>query len=428
MREKFLVMVMVLFICSCSINTKSTISDNIECDTSRSSTEQGLKILCPGYFYPSLEVGSEWDRVIEQAKKMPNKIYLIANPSSGPGEVKSFQYEAAINKLRLNGGRVLGYVPTGYGSRDKNLVKDDIDKWYNWYEVDGIFLDEQAVYTGDEDTYREYYTYIKSINSGLVVNNPGLENGENYLIFNNDRISDVVCHFEDTGSNLTKWHPDLWSSSYNYNNFAAFVHTDSDWKLSVEIINSTNNGWCYITNDIMDNPWDSLPDYFEEMCDYVNLAAPISSFSVENGTYSIKNCWSNNELTVVEDNYIDCKPWSGSISQKFNSYEQWDETIALISWKNNNALGLEGSSIYSGVNISLEPWNSANIIKESYYPGGAAEDPSPQKFRVVKSISGNVILVNKYSRKVLHQRDDRVVLGTYGAYSNQLWNLTKNPQ
>ena len=31
---------------------------------------------------------------------------------------------------------------TQYGKRDRRLVQDEIEKFFEWYKVDGIFLDE----------------------------------------------------------------------------------------------------------------------------------------------------------------------------------------------------------------------------------------------------------------------------------------------
>src|SRR5262245_51659938 len=106
-------------------------------------------IVVPAYFYP----GSLWSSMNWAAGRVP--LVAIMNPNSGPGTIKDPQYVAAVNSLRAAGGKVIGYVSTSYTARATNAVKTDIDSYFSFYTVDGIFLDE---FTNDSNTnHLNYY-------------------------------------------------------------------------------------------------------------------------------------------------------------------------------------------------------------------------------------------------------------------------------
>ncbi len=234
-------------------------------DITNSSTI--MKVLIPAYFEP----GSDWLRMEQKAALMQNRIFAIANPNNGPSNQIISQYVDAINSLRNNGGRVIGYVHTLYGSRDIDLVKSDIDKWFAFYNIDGIFLDEQAGTSGKELYYQEIYNYIKSIKpSALVIGNPGDSTVETYLYYKGSRVTDVVCIYEKN-KDFLQWSPPAWIYNYSSDNFCALtIGTDiGSWQSFADHAYSVNIGWIYHTDDLLPNPWDILSSYFENLCDYV---------------------------------------------------------------------------------------------------------------------------------------------------------------
>src|SRR6266478_3074055 len=108
-----------------------------------------MGIIVPAYFYP----GSLWSSMDWAARRVP--LVAILNPNSGPGATQDPLYVAAVNSLRAAGGKVIGYVSTSYTTRVTNAVKTDIDLYFSFYAVDGIFLDEL---TNDSDTnHLNYY-------------------------------------------------------------------------------------------------------------------------------------------------------------------------------------------------------------------------------------------------------------------------------
>lgn len=79
-----------------------------------------INLLVPAYFYPSAG-GSDWNALIAAAQE-GTPVTAIMNPGSGAGLAPNRDYVAAVNALRAAGGKVLGYVPTGYGGASVNAT------------------------------------------------------------------------------------------------------------------------------------------------------------------------------------------------------------------------------------------------------------------------------------------------------------------
>ena len=68
---------------------------------------------------------------------------------------------AAVNSFRAAGGRVIGYVYSSYTDRPLQQVLDDIDRYDDWYNIDGIFVDEMAN-TGPAERLNYYKRHLQS--------------------------------------------------------------------------------------------------------------------------------------------------------------------------------------------------------------------------------------------------------------------------
>src|SRR4051794_653988 len=90
------------------------------------------KIAIPSYFYP----GELWTQLNTST---PPVGLAVINPSSGPGSASNPDYGAQVHASKAAGITVLGYVHTDYGTRSPDTVKAEVDAYYGWYQVDGIF-------------------------------------------------------------------------------------------------------------------------------------------------------------------------------------------------------------------------------------------------------------------------------------------------
>jgi hypothetical protein len=148
-------------------------------------------IMVPLYTYP----GETWETVIETKNDHSDvPIVVIVNPASGSGGSKDSNYVSGIGELKAAGVIVLGYVSTAYTARSLDAVKGDIDKWDSWYDIDGIFFDEQTNWAGKESYYTQAGDYAESKGLGFTVGNPRANSILSYL-----STVDVVLIYESPG-------------------------------------------------------------------------------------------------------------------------------------------------------------------------------------------------------------------------------------
>lgn len=242
-----------------------------------------LEIVVPAYFYPS--AGSPWGPMTAAADEVP--ITAIMNPGNGPGTFKDQNYVNAVNAFRAAGGRVIGYVYSSYGTRPLAQVTADIDRYRTWYGIDGIFVDEMGN-TGPAqrlDYYKSIYDYVKGVDPEWeVMGNPGTQTIEQYATW---PTADRLMVFENVGSAYPSHVPSAWNANYPAEKFVNLIHTeDSPTKMAeyLELAVSRNIGGIYITNDVMSNPWDTLPSYWQQHVDAVaainaEQAAAIGDFN-----------------------------------------------------------------------------------------------------------------------------------------------------
>lgn len=239
---------------------------------SQSNSQLTMKILIPAYCYPT--VGDFWSRLYTESAKQPGLIHVVVNMDNGPSQTVNSDYVTAINKLRSNGGKCYGYVDSNYGNRASNVVKADIDRWYKLYNIDGIFIDQQATTSSKISYYQDIYNYIKG-KSGvdstrkLVIANPGTNTIEAYI---KQRTADIIVNFESGSAAYDSWKPSSWYQKYDRSNFWHIIYgvNSSNWQAKLERAYSLGAGWVYITDDtLVPNPYDALPTYFSKLCEYV---------------------------------------------------------------------------------------------------------------------------------------------------------------
>lgn len=219
-----------------------------------------MELLVPAYSYPE-PMSAYWSALNAAASRLP--LTAIANPDNGPGLALDSDYAAAIAALRVAGGRVLGYVYTLYGGRGLGTVTAEIDRWYNFYAIDGIFVDEMSNESASAvlDYYAAIYDHVKTHHPGQVFGNPGTTTEEAYA---SRRTADVLVTFEnETG--YAEYVPDPWTVAYGPKRFAHLLHSIAaadSMRLDVARAATRNAGYVFVTDDLLPNPWDALPSYW----------------------------------------------------------------------------------------------------------------------------------------------------------------------
>ena len=230
----------------------------------------GISLMVPAYFGP--QPGGDWDRLAIAAKRVP--LVAILNPASGPGASASAQYTRAIQAVRAAGGRVTGYVSTAYGQRPTADAKADILRYHQWYTLDGFFLDEMSNDGGTASVayYQELHDYIVRLKATYhVTANPGTQTAEIYV---SKPTVDTVVTFEN-GSGYPGYVASSWNKKYPAHRFCHLLHSVASTAAltnAVQLAQARNAGFLYVTDDVLDNPWDTLPTYWETELNLVEAA------------------------------------------------------------------------------------------------------------------------------------------------------------
>ena len=213
--------------------------------------------LIPAYFYPT--PGGFWDEVTSTPTGGRT---LIMNPASGPGRTADPAYATAVRRAQNAGMRVIGYVPTTYGSRPLRSVRADISAYRRWYGVDGIFVDEASSSTRALGYYRDVYRHIHAVAGQTAVLNPGTMPAEEYVT-----VSDVLVTFEGDVDAYRSAPAAGWTASHPRRHFANLVYRTPASAVDevTALADARHAGAVYVTDDVLPNPWDTLPGYFSDV-------------------------------------------------------------------------------------------------------------------------------------------------------------------
>lgn len=206
------------------------------------------KIIVPLYIYPTL---AGWTNYYTTS---PKTGIVIANPNNGPDVAQNSDYVTGIAGMHTNGIAVIGYVHTrvtpGGAFRALATVQAEVDSWYSFYSIDGIFFDQaDSIGAATEVAYfTSLYNYVRTKNSrNLVVLNPGTNASEAYA-----SVSDIICTSENTYSTYSgSYIVDAWTRKYPASKFCHIVHTctPANYEAAINLTKNNRAGWVYVTDD-----------------------------------------------------------------------------------------------------------------------------------------------------------------------------------
>ena len=212
----------------------------------------------PAYFDPP---SPEWQRLIAGA---PAVGMIVFNPESGPGTAADPAYTQVIAQAQAAGIVMVGYVATSYGARPEADVIADINRYYDFYTLSGIYFAEgpmdsdctamEAMYHRMSDAVR-----ARDAQAYLAV---GTRFCPTYITF-----FDMMVQFARNWNEYqTDYAPPSWMPANSPQRFVHFVHSvppgDASAALSRAVANGA--GWVFITDQSDPNPWSVLPSYFSE--------------------------------------------------------------------------------------------------------------------------------------------------------------------
>ncbi len=182
---------------------------------------------------------------------------VIMNPHNGPGAEPYPAFRAALPAARRAGVQMLGYVHTRYGTRPAADVVADVQRYRDWYGVDGIFFDEAASDADHLGYFAELARRARAAGVRFIVLNPGVVPARGYF-----DVADVVVTYEGpyAGYDEAVAHPPAWLGRLPATATAHLIYgATSDQALRAVAANRA--GHVYATSGQLPNPWATLPDY-----------------------------------------------------------------------------------------------------------------------------------------------------------------------
>jgi hypothetical protein len=229
-----------------------------------------IQVLVPAYFYPGGPELKYWQRLSDAASKV--KLVAIANPGSGPGDQRIYDYQQIIQSASEKGVRVIGYISTQYGKRPSTDVEKDIARWVEFYpQIIGFFFDQQSTRAADLPYYLKARDYArKKVKNAFIITNPGVLCDEEYFA---QAASDVTCIFANF-EGFDQLSPPVPLKQYSPSRFAALAYQIKDVKAMHQVISDAlvkRIGFLYISDSPKgNNPWAQLPSYWEDEVEAVS--------------------------------------------------------------------------------------------------------------------------------------------------------------
>lgn len=243
-------------------------------------TQPKIGSLVPLYSYPmtwagSGQMSSQWNQIIAAKQANPTvPVRVIINPCNGPDispctaswGASLSDYTTGITALKNAGVVVLGYVATNYTNRTAAAVQADIDMYVSSYGgVGGIFFDEMTndAVQAHVDYYKNLTNYAKGKKGTYVtVGNPGTDTQVAYVY-----TVDTLVIYENLGvpSTAALEGTSNWHFNWDRSNFAAMSYGVSALNSTALVNARPYVGYSFQTNDVMPNPWDTVPSFFSSL-------------------------------------------------------------------------------------------------------------------------------------------------------------------
>jgi spherulation-specific family 4 protein len=216
---------------------------------------QRMRIAPVSYFRGT----AQWDAVIAAKPAL-----ALINPGSGPGPRADALYVGLVPKAQTAGVPVFGYVHTQYGARPAADVVADVRNHKAWYGVAGIFVDTVANDAAHVAYYKGLCDSIRALGLKVVLN-PGTQCLEEHA-----QMADFVMCSEGDLQTYNNRIPRAWEPKYR--NLWHCVHSVSPAQMpsTVALAKSRGAGLLYVTDDVMPNPYDTLPSYWSSLCQLVS--------------------------------------------------------------------------------------------------------------------------------------------------------------
>jgi hypothetical protein len=217
-----------------------------------------VRMAVPAYFDPP---SAAWDRLIAGA---PAVGMIVFNPESGPGNAPDQRYSDVIAQGQAAGITMLGYVATNYGARPEADILADVNRYYDFYTMSGIYFAEGPLDADCAAMEPMYHRLADAVHARdprafLAV---GTRFCPTYIFF-----FDLMVQFARNWNEYqAEYSPPSWMPANSPQRFCHFVHSVPSTEASAALSRTITNGagWVFVTDQQEPNPWGQLPGYFDE--------------------------------------------------------------------------------------------------------------------------------------------------------------------
>jgi len=212
-----------------------------------------LRLAVPAYFAPADT--RTWQRLASPGSRQVS--VAVVNPASGPGAGPDERLRRLYTAVRAGGTRVLGYVPTGYGTRPQADVLADVQRYRDWFGIVDVFFDEASPQAAHLPLYRGY-THAVRAHGGFVALNPGTVPDRGYA-----DLADLLLTFEGTAEQYRAApSPPGWLRALPPDRVWHLVHDTpaSETRAVLSLARDRGAGHVYVTDGRLPQPWDHLPE------------------------------------------------------------------------------------------------------------------------------------------------------------------------
>jgi len=226
-----------------------------------------LNLLVPAYIYPGGVGLKYWDQLATAARTV--SLTVILNINNGPGTESKPIFVSVVNKVRGNGGNVIGYVYTKYGKRSLDAVQADVALYTSLnYNINGIFVDEMAndPTPANLKYYAALYTSVKTAHPDWsVFGNPGVTTDQAFIDGPMGRTADTLIVYEDKQANYVAYTAKPWNAKFARDHFGHIIYGAADaatMTADMDRAHSLNAGYVFVTDAKLPNPYAVLPAYW----------------------------------------------------------------------------------------------------------------------------------------------------------------------
>ncbi|TMQ90730.1 hypothetical protein ETD83_34105 [Actinomadura soli] len=214
-------------------------------------TGRVASVAVPAYFPPG---ALDWSTLAD-----PRLGGVVLNVDSGAGTVRDRGFAATAHRMAEAGVPLAGYVDTAYGARPVRAVEDEVARYWKWYGIRRVFLDQVSAVPGHVLRYRRVVAGVRGRGVRHVVLNHGTYPDAAYA-----DLADLLVTFEGPWSAYQHVRVPAWAARLPAERFCHLIYAAPQAVLARALARAgrRNAGVVYVTDRAGANPWIGLPGYF----------------------------------------------------------------------------------------------------------------------------------------------------------------------